>query len=114
MSIEARDEPGLRMIYEGPLAEGVNLLIGFGLVSLAITIWRITAKNVSQSEKYILLGAWGILPPVWFLVEYFFIYLPHGVKGSFNFFQYGQGVAAKVWGAIFALISVSLYSSKDK
>lgn len=114
MSIETKDEPGLRMVYDGLLADGVNIFIFFGLLSVAITIWRLVAKDVTQTEKYLLLGAWGILPPVWFLVEYFFIYLPYGVKGSFNYFQYGQSVASKVWAAVFALISVSLYSSKAK
>lgn len=114
MPIEAKDEPGLRIIYDGMLSTGINFFICFGIVSIAITIWRLTVKDVSQTEKYLLLGAWGILPPLWFLVEYFYIFLPYGIKGSFNYFQYGQSVAAKVWAAIFALISVSLYSSKEK
>jgi hypothetical protein len=114
MPIETKDEPGLRIIYEGVLAVGINCFIGFGLLAVVITLWRITRKDITQAEKYMLLGAWGVLPPVWFLVEYFFIFLPHGVKGSFNFFQYGQSVAAKLWAAVFALISVSLYSSKGK
>lgn len=114
MPIESKDEPGLRMIYDGFLAEGIHLFIYFGLLSVAISLWRISAKNVTPKEQYLLLGAWGILPPVWFLVEYFFLYLPYGVKGSFNYFQYGQSVAAKVWAAVFALISVSIYNSKAK
>lgn len=114
MPIETKDEPGLRIIYDGMLSIGINLFIFFGLLSVAITLWRLTAKDASQTEKFLLLGAWGILPPMWFLVEYFFIYLPYGIKGSFNYFQYGQNVASKVWAAIFALISISLYSSKGK
>ena len=114
MPIETKDEPSLRIIYDGMISVGINLFICFGLLSVAITLWRLTAKNTSQTEKFILLGAWGILPPIWFLVEYFFIYLPYGVKGSFNYFQYGQNVASKVWAAIFALISISLYSGKGK
>jgi hypothetical protein len=114
MPFESRDEPGFRLIYDGFLAKAVFLLIVFGLLSVVITLWRVNAKNVTQKEQYLLLGAWGILPPVWFLVEYFFIYLPYGIKGSFDYFQYGQSVAAKVWGAVFALISVSIYSSKGK
>ncbi len=114
MPIETKDEPGLRIVYDGMLATGINVLICFGLASVVYTIWRLTVKDASQTEKYILLGAWGILPPVWFLVEYFYIFLPYGIKGSFNYFQYGQSVAAKVWAAVFALISVSLYSGKGK
>lgn len=112
MPIEANDEPGSRIVYDGMLFTGVNLLIGFGIVCIIITIWRLTTKDTSQAEKYLLLGAWGILPPVWFMLEYFYIFLPYGIKGSFNFFQYGQSIAQKVWGAIFALISVSIYRGK--
>lgn len=112
MPIETKDEPGLRMIYDGGLAVGVNLLIFLGLVCVAITLWRIAAPNTSKTEKYLLLGAWGILPPVWFLIEYFYLYLPYGTKGSFDYFQYGQDVASKVWAAIFGLISIALYKSK--
>lgn len=114
MSTEAKDEPGLRVIYDGALATGINLLICFGLLSIAITLWRLTAKNVTQTEKYLLLGGWAILPPVWFLVEYFFIYLPYGLKGSFEYFQYGQDIASKLWAAVLGLISLSLYSSSGK
>jgi hypothetical protein len=114
MIIQAADEPGSRIIYEGSLGDGITLFIYFGLLSIVITIWRLSGRSVTQKEKYILLGAWGVLPPLWFLVEYFFIFLPYGVKGAFNYFQYGQDVASKVWGAVFAVISISLYSSKDK
>lgn len=114
MPIETKDEPGLRIIYDGMISVGINLFIFFGLLSLAITLWRLTAKNATQHEKYLLLGAWGILPPVWFMLEYFFIFLPYGIRGSFNYFQYGQNVASKVWAAIFALISISLYSSSKE
>lgn len=114
MPFEAKDEPGSRLIYDGMLAVGIKGFIFFGLLSVAITLWQLTAKNTTQREKYLLLGAWGILPPIWFLVEYFFIYLPYGVKGSFSFFQYGQDVASKLWAAIFGLISIALYTSREK
>lgn len=114
MSIETKDEPGLRTIYDGALSVGINLFICFAILVVAITLWRLVAKGVTQTEKYVWLGVWGIFPPIWFLVEYFYIFLPYGIKGSFNYFQYGQSVAAKVWGAVFALISISLYSSKGK
>lgn len=110
MAIEAKDEPGLRSIYEGWLADSIYVLIFFGLFSITITLWKLSSDELTQHDKMLLLGAWGILPPIWFLVEYFFIYLPYGVKGSFNYFQYGQSVAAKVWAAVLALISVSIYN----
>jgi hypothetical protein len=44
----------------------------------------------------------------------FFIFLPYGVKDSFAFFQYGQNIASKLWAAVFALISIDLYKTKEK
>lgn len=107
------DAPGLRMIYEGSLQIGIYIFIFLGLFSVALSLWILYKKNTLKT-KYILLIAWGILPPVWFVVEYFFIYIPYGVEGSFNFFQYGQNIASKLWAAVFALISIDLYKSNEK
>lgn len=96
------------------LSTGMKVFICFGLVAIAVTLWRLAAKDTPRSEKYLLLGAWTILPPVWFVVEYFFIYLPYGTKSSFDYFQYGQDIASKLWAAILGLISVSLFSSSEK
>ncbi|MGJ0483298.1 MAG: hypothetical protein ACR65R_02050 [Methylomicrobium sp.] len=108
-----KDAPGLRMIYEGSLQVGIYIFIFFGLFSVALSLWILYKKNTLKT-KYILLIAWGILPPVWFVVEYFFIYIPYGVEGSFNFFQYGQNIASKLWAAVFALISIDLYKANEK
>lgn len=107
------DVPGSRLIYDGDLAVFINIFIIFGLLAVLVTLW-VVYKQDSMQTKYLLLVAWGILPPVWFLVEYFFLFLPHGVAGSFGFFQYGQSIASKLWAAVFALISVDIYRSKDK
>jgi hypothetical protein len=107
------DAPGLRMIYEGSLQTGIYALIFFGLFAVAVTL-RVLYKQEALKTKYLLLVAWGILPPVWFVVEYFFIFLPYGAPGSFGFFQYGQDIAAKLWAAVFALISIDLYKSSEK
>jgi hypothetical protein len=107
------DAPGLRMVYEGSLQVGVYAFIFFGLFAVALTLWILYKKNTLKT-KYALLIAWGIFPPVWFVIEYFFIFLPHGVQGSFNFFQYGQDIASKLWAAVFALISIDLYKSSEK
>jgi ABC-type dipeptide/oligopeptide/nickel transport system permease subunit len=107
------DAPGMRMVYEGPLQTGIYAFIFFGLFALAITLWVLYKQDTLRS-KYLLLVAWGILPPVWFVVEYFFIFLPYGAAGSFGFFQYGQDIASKLWAGIFALISIDLYKASEK
>ena len=40
--------------------------------------------------------------------------ISYGAKHSFQFFEYGQSVAAKVWAAVFALITISLYKDREK
>jgi hypothetical protein len=107
------DAPGFRMVYEGAMRDGIYDFIIFGLLAVAVTLWLLYKKNTLRT-KYLLLVIWGIFPPVWFVVEYFFIFLPYGVKGSFVFFQYGQDIASKLWAAVFALISIDLYKSNEK
>ncbi|MGZ8165369.1 MAG: hypothetical protein ACXWTK_08400 [Methylobacter sp.] len=107
------DAPGFRMVYEGAMRDGIYGFIIFGLLAVAVTLWLLYKKNTLRT-KYLLLVIWGIFPPVWFVVEYFFIFLPYGVKGSFAFFQYGQDIASKLWAAVFALISIDLYKSSEK
>lgn len=107
------DAPGFRMVYEGPIQNGIYGFIFFGLLAVAVTLWLLYKKNTLKT-KYLLLVIWGIFPPVWFVVEYFFIFMPYGVKGSFAFFQYGQDIASKLWAALFALISIDLYKSNEK
>jgi hypothetical protein len=114
MATAASDSPGLRLVYDDWLAHGVTGLIFFGLISTVITLWYLWRENTTRQQKKLLLVAWGVIPPTWFLVEYFFLYLPYGVKDSFGYFQYGQNVASKLWAAVFALISVALYTDKGK
>jgi|GEM_PF-1880303 len=114
METVATDQPGRRIIYEGVFSHGITFLIVFALAAMALTLWYLAREGTARRHKLFLLVAWGVIPPCWFLVEYFFLFLPFGVKDSFGFFQYGQSVAAKVWGAVFALISVTLYTSRDK
>ena len=114
MLAEAKDEPDFRTIYEGLTAIGVNVFIVFGLLSIVVTLWKLAQENTTQTDRYLLLFAWGILPPMWFVIEYFFVFLPYGVKGSFGFFQYGQNIASKLWAAVFAIISIAMYKDKNK
>ena len=49
---------------------------------------------------------WVAAPPVWFSVEYFYLFKKYKVKGRFEAFKYGQDVASKAWVAIAAIMSV--------
>lgn len=114
MATTASDSPGFRVIYEGELAYGINGFIIFGLIATVVTLVYLLRENTTRRQKQLLLAAWVVIPPCWFLVEYFFLYLPRGSEGSFGFFQYGQNVASKVWAAVSALITASLFTDRDK
>lgn len=112
--MSAEDSPGSRVIYEGALEHLILALILFGVFAIFLTLWHLFRKDLPVIQKYRLLVAWAIIPPAWFVLEYFLVFLPHGVKGSLPYFEYGQGIAAKLWAAMVALISVVLYTDKDK
>jgi hypothetical protein len=109
MSLQTDDAPGMRMYYDPPLVYGIYALIVFGLAAVVVTLYTLQRKDTSRIEKYALLVSWAIVPPLWFVIEYFFIFLPYGLEGSFKYFDYGQGVAAKLWAAVSALTALMIY-----
>jgi len=61
--------------------------------------------------------AWIILPPVWFWIDYFFIYLRNHKMGAqpppdIDLFKYGQDVSSKIWLAV-STVLLALYFGKD-
>lgn len=66
-------------------------------------------------NKAMMLGFWVIVPPLWFVCEYFIV-LNHAHivvdKDGFERFKYGQEVASKMWVAIVTLLG-GLYFGKD-
>ena len=113
MSLRADDSPGIRMYYEGDLMNVVDGFILFGLVAAVITLYKLLSHRTTQREKYMLLVGWAIIPPLWFVIEYYFVFLPHGVENSFKYFDYGQSVASKLWGAVSALTAMVLYKDNE-
>lgn len=115
MCLKASDTPGCRMYYNGELEYLIYVLILFGLFALLVTLYKIIfSRKTTRHEKYLLLGSWAIIPPTWFVIEYFFIYLPNGIEDSFKYFSYGQSVASKLWGAVSALITLVIYKDIEK
>jgi hypothetical protein len=46
------------------------------------------------------LAAWVLLPPLYFWMEYFWLYkhlMPDGTRPEFEAFKYGQDVSSRVW-----------------
>jgi hypothetical protein len=91
----------------------------FALASLAFASWGF-GKSMGPTPsvdgikiaKVIVLTAWVVLPPVWFWIEYFYIYPLRSPRPSLDEFKYGQDIASKIWvGLVTALFG--LYFGKD-
>lgn len=110
------------MYYEENLTL-IKFLILLGLVFLVATLWlllkdKIQIKDAHYKDillnKYSLLVLWAIVPPTWFVIEYFFIFLPNSNEESFKYLSYGQSVASKLWAAMSALITLIIYKDKQE
>jgi len=63
----------------------------------------------------IVLGAWTLLPPIWFWYEYFFLFrdaFPKANSDELDQFKYGQDFSSKIWLAAVSVLLI-LYFSKD-
>ena len=70
-------------------------------------------RNWAGYTQAIVLAAWIVLPPVWFWIEYYFVYRVHAYPGeNREDFKYGQDQAAKIWLALVTAL-LGLYFGKD-
>ena len=81
-----------------------------GVIASIVAIVALTLAPVKGWEnlKKVVLGLWLVGPPIWFWVEYTFL-TPEEVKNDSSRFErlrYAQGLAAKVWVAVAALLGL--------
>ena len=83
------------------------LAIAFAFVSLFL--W-----SAPDWIKKIILVAWTVFPPVWFLIEWQCqLKSAKGEDASwFNRFKYSQDLASKVWLAVAAVLSAVYFADK--
>jgi len=65
--------------------------------------------KVNKKDLLVLVGIWTIIPPVWFFVEYFYIYKrcePHDTH-KFDQFKHGQQLAAAIWAGLLAFLFIA-------
>lgn len=67
--------------------------------------------KIKKWQLLVLLG-WTLVPPLWFVVEFFFFYKPSWPRDDFELFKYGQDVSAKAWLGISTTLLL-LYFGKD-
>ncbi len=88
------------------VAAGIAL---FALVATVIIVYKHLDEPTSNSwrtaVRAVWLG-WVVVPPLWFVFEYQFLFKTYGPDGAFEAFKYGQDVASKVWLGIAAALTV--------
>jgi len=93
----------IRFVEAGLAALGLVASIWYGYCRVDAKLTEICVRNV----KGAILGIWVLLPPIWFWVEYFFIYknLDSEVRPELGQFKYGQQLSAKIWLAVVSLLT---------
>lgn len=54
-------------------------------------------SHPSRPEQRLL---WAVLPPIWFWLEYFYVYRVYGLPDTLELFKYGQDVAKAIWAGV--------------
>lgn len=95
----------------------VNTFGVCGMVFLIVTLvfaclsWR--NKRLSPC-LYVFLAIWGLVPPLWFWYEYFFLILPRGTLADDVLEKYKHGVqlGAAIWAAV--AVGLAGYIKSDR
>ena len=76
------------------------LSIGGAVTTLWVVYDAWTNKHVTP--LYVAIGCWAVLPPVWFWLEYLYVYRVYGMPDTLELFKYGQDVAKSIWAGVLA------------
>ena len=72
--------------------------------SIALAFWSVFDLSLRSRRLYSLVYAfWVIGPPIWFFVEYHFIFNEKAAR--LEHLQYAQDVAQKFWAALLVLLA---------
>jgi hypothetical protein len=87
-----------------------------GVLGFIGTLWVVcdawTYKRVFP--LYVAIGLWAVLPPLWFWLEYFYLYRVYGQPDTFELFKYGQEIAKPIWAGVFAALIAFAASDATK
>jgi hypothetical protein len=110
VSYDAARPLGLN-IYSGASRVFVVAFIVFAIYGLIVSTMMLLVVDDTPLHQMIW-SLWTIVPPFWFVIEYFFIYpyLAVNPVENFKYFQYGQDVASKLWAAGFVISGAVLYT----
>jgi hypothetical protein len=70
------------------------------------------APACETPRKLILLAAlWGVWPPLWWWIEFFFIYPRHHTPEKFELLKHGAQASLAIWAPI--AVALAAYSASD-
>ena len=67
-------------------------------LSAAIRAWEDGPSGLTTI--YIFAAGWAVVPPIWFWIEFFWIYDAYGRPNSLERFRYGQQVSVAIWAGV--------------
>ena len=85
-------------------------------LAFAVCGWglKIQDGGVKIYQAFVL-GAWSLLPPIWFWFEYIFLFrnaFPEAEQSKLDRFKYQQDLSSKIWLAAVSVLLI-LYFWKD-
>ncbi len=104
-------DPTKAIYHHGSVAEYIQIAAGcLGVIFLVATLIFVckALRDKKIESVYFALMFWAVIPPVWFWIEYHFLYRCYGVTGTFELFKYGQNVSIAIWaGLTFSLAAIA-------
>jgi len=87
------------------------------LGSLVFSYWSFAngfrRDDPVKVAQAIILAGWIVLPPVWFWLEFYLLYLPDSSSyEAWDQYKYGQDLASKIWLALVTTL-LGLYFGND-
>jgi len=82
---------------------GMNLLAVLALALAGVSAWL--AWHGSTWSRAVVAVCWTLVPPAWFLFEYYVIFPRWGDESRLGEFKYGQSLSAKFWAGVLVLLA---------
>lgn len=82
------------------------------LVSLVVGMTWGNNPSAHRTCKEILYAIWVLGPPIWFFIEYFYLFRQHGKPCCIETFKYGQELASRIWLALVVVLGVLFFGKE--
>lgn len=100
--------------YDAIVRYGIN---GIGILAIVLAIMSLyqgAGRKVRfLPPPYVVIISWILIPPVWFVAEYFFIYRNFGNALAYDEFKFVESITSKCWAAMVAAL-VFMYQGQKK